>query len=232
MRFLLFLFLFGNSAIYSYSQDTSVSSPSFISDWETGKAKTEIMGVKFTLPNDFKCYSKWVETPCFFWLGLDGIVESIDENVFILFSMPTPYTEKDSVELSFFFPENRPYLSPNKMHLNTILSDLARNKGLDIPEARKEINIQEHVTYYSDEDAKSAFNADTVITYDVKITGLKYSSELAEVINTKKYKHCKALVLQKENRGFLVMYCFYSNKAKKNIDSYMKSLDSIFRYED
>lgn len=83
---------------------------------------------------------------------------------------------------------------------------------------------RKHVTYYSTKDAKSKFNADTAITFSLKLDSTEYYKN--------KYKYLDVLLIQKNGRSFVGFYCFYDEKGKKNLPKYRKAIEDILRYED
>jgi hypothetical protein len=67
------------------------------------------------------------------------------------------------------------------------------------------------------------FNADTVITYKIR---LKSGERFRE-----KYKHCEALILTKTNVGCVVFYCFYTKEGYRKRDEYIREIGQMFRYK-
>ena len=78
------------------------------------------------------------------------------------------------------------------------------------------------ISYKSSDYARSAFNADTVLTYPLKMWK-KYEN---------KYNNCQVMVIQKNTRGYICLYIFYNDKGKKNFEHYVKSLNGVFWYRD
>ena len=191
------------------------------------------MDVEYKLPSGFKHKYNDVFTGAMFWVGLDGIVESDDDELFILFYVPYFHTKKDSVELSMFSnPENRLRLSPNLMHRNTVrvdINNISYYKQTP-PDVGKEL------TYYSFEKSREYFNADSAIIYNINIKDHPYNYTLPEsdprIFDLDKHKYCRVVMLQKKDRSFLSMYCFYSDKAATKIDDYIDSLKGIFWFRE
>lgn len=85
-------------------------------------------------------------------------------------------------------------------------------------------NWKKIVTYYPDEIAKNTFNADTVIRFTMPLRPEDYYK--------KKFKYVDALFIQKNGRGYVNFYCFYTDKAKKKLDYYWKKIEGVLRFED
>ncbi|MDR2954540.1 MAG: hypothetical protein LBV43_05620 [Prevotella sp.] len=193
------------------------------------------MGIEYTLPNGFTHRYKEVSTPTFFWALLCGIVESEDNELFILFYVPPIQTKKDSAELSVFrSPERRWSLSPREMHRNSMRHDFTKISYYEKPLP----DIYKEITYYPSEKAKEYYNADTVIVYDVNVKDHPERHQLLEgegasdVMDLEKYGNCKAVMLQKNDRSFLTMYLFHSDKAAAHINDYLEKLKGIFWFRE
>ena len=78
--------------------------------------------------------------------------------------------------------------------------------------------------YYSQKETKEKFNANTAFTYSVKLND--------DELYKDKYKSLKVLVLQKRDRGFVELYCFYTDDGAKELEKYWALLENAFRYED
>jgi len=104
----------------------------------------------------------------------------------------------------------------------------------------KEADWGDYVQYYPQQYAKSKFNADTVIsitlTYKIH-EDFNYESDkyYFNRINGKlnsNYNHGKVFIIQKEERKFITMYCFYNEKAKKSLDAYMAAIEGTLKFRD
>ena len=105
-------------------------------------------------------------------------------------------------------------LSLNQSHIK---ADFGSNigKGIDSLEGFP-------IKYKSSKYAHEAFNADTVITYPLKMWQ-KYEDQ---------YNHCQVVVIQKNTRGLVCLYCFYNDRRKRKLNRYLKSLEGMFWYRD
>lgn len=92
-------------------------------------------------------------------------------------------------------------------------------------------DISPFVSYYSPEKAKEIFNADTVICYSIDMYGLNLSmnSRRNKLFN---YSENKVLLLQKNDRGFIALYCFYTKKGQKKLKKYMRLIENTFWFID
>ena len=182
--------------------------------------------VKYTSPSNFvletmeteyleclrsKYYTRQLPFAPFF----DNKFISKDENC-IVFIDVVPVASKDSKFIDF------PYLQKLKLDINTyhisrIMYDFKFNTG------KNNISWRElPLRYESSKYANMAFNADTVITYPLTVWK-KYK---------KKYSYCHVVLIQKNGRCPIRLYFLYNNKAKKNLNKYIKSLEGVFRYRD
>jgi hypothetical protein len=80
------------------------------------------------------------------------------------------------------------------------------------------------VTYLNPEKTKTKFNADTAIFLPLCFIGPEYYYK-------GKYNNLESLWLQKKGRGWVNLYCFYTDEAKKKLPEYRKAVEGIFRYE-
>jgi len=107
-------------------------------------------------------------------------------------------------------------LGVNTYHLNQIrLNQLINHhQPLSTPINRKEL------TYLSGDFARSAFNADTVITFPLKVWKV-YKG---------KYKYSKVICIQKNGRGAIFIYCLLNHKGLEQFDNYLHQLSGVFVY--
>lgn len=196
--------------------DCSMTKPSFMYYLRT----IEQMKVHYNLPVGFKeeCYREdfrgekkqmsFFKSKLRFSGDIDGKISSLDENFTILFDIPANLGSKDSLSVL-----------RNNLHIyeiNTLLMRVPASK-LDYKKIRKKAE------YCFDECARSRFNADTVITFQVK---------MPHNVTYYQYNHLKVIIIQKNLRTYIAMLCFYNDKAKKNLDHYIKALDGMFWFRD
>jgi hypothetical protein len=137
---------------------------------------------------------------------------SKDSNFIAYVSVPPIFCgDKDSIYADFSFKTGF-MIEMNTYHLEIIKGDFFRNTGervtslCDLP-----------LIYKSSKYARKAFNADTVITYPLRMW------ENLE----NKYNHC-----QKKRRGCIALYCFYNDKGAKKLSHYIRSLEHVFWYRE
>ena len=142
-------------------------------------------------------------------------VRSKDKNFVAVICIPPVYSI-DSVNIYFELAPDL-IMEISTYHLNHIKADFWHNRGEPVTST-----AGLPLEYKSSQYARQAFNADTVIIYPLKVLK-KYK---------KKYNHCQALLLQKNSRGPICLYCFYNDKGEKKLDTYLKSLEGMFWYRE
>lgn len=88
-------------------------------------------------------------------------------------------------------------------------------------------DMKKNVRYLSNEYAQTQFNADTVICYSLPVKPINGDKKLQ-----KKYSRCEVLLLQKNNLGPVVFYCFFTNEGYKNREKYLGQLGKSLRFKD
>ena len=182
--------------------------------------------VKFTQPADFdlvrpgkdylECFHSEKYTS-FNPASLTNFVDKLiskDKN-FVAFIEIPPVFSRDSVYIDAdLLPDLK--LDINTSHCKDIRFDFRWNTGHNLS------LDQCPISYKASGYARSAFNADTVLTYPLKMWK-KYEN---------KYNNCQVMVIQKNTRGYICLYLFYNDKGKMNFEHYMKSLNGVFWYRD
>ena len=153
--------------------------------------------------------------PAAIYQGYWHKIISKDKNFVAIIDIP-PVWSKDSVHIFMeLVPESK--IKINTYHLNHILADYKWNMN------NYSISLNQcPLHYHSYQYAQTAFNADTVITYPLKVWS-KYE---------RKYDYCQVVIIQKNGRGLVCLYCFYNDKGKRKWDNYLKSLAGMFWYRD
>lgn len=129
--------------------------------------------------------------------------------------MPPIFCEdKDSIYADFSFKTGF-MIEMNTYHLTHIKADFLKNTGKRVAFLSKL-----PITYKSSKYARESFNADTVITYPLKMWE-KYEN---------KYTHCLVILIQKRYRGCIPLYCLYTDEGAKKLNHYIKSLQKVFWY--
>ena len=115
----------------------------------------------------------------------------------------------------------------NEGQNNYISKEEFLEQGLLYLGEKASMKWEDYVTYYPKNETKRIFNADTVIQYTITLLPKDFYKK-----NEKKYKYVDVLFIEKKGRGYVYFYSFYTDKAKKNITSYRKQIETIVRYED
>ena len=129
-----------------------------------------------------------------------------------------PLTKKDSIDISRMFPDS---VFPGVNRIHEPLAEAGIKLSLGEAAAK---NWRRYVNYYPQKDAVSKFNADTALSYSIKLDSQEYYKN--------KFNHLKVLILQKRDRGYINFYCFYTDKAQPNFSKYWKAIEGVFRYRD
>ena len=140
---------------------------------------------------------------------------SKDSNFIAYVSVPPIFCgDKDSIYADFSFKTGF-MIEMNTYHLTHIKADFLKNTGKRVAFLSKL-----PITYKSSKYARESFNADTVITYPLKMWE-KYEN---------KYTHCLVILIQKRYRGCIPLYCLYTDEGAKKLNHYIKSLQKVFWY--
>ena len=140
---------------------------------------------------------------------------SKDSNFIAYVSVPPIFCgDKDSIYADFSFKTGF-MIEMNTYHLTHIKADFLKNTG-----KRVAFLSELPITYKSSKYAHESFNADTVITYPLKMWE-KYEN---------KYTHCLVILIQKRYRGCIPLYCLYTDEGAKKLNHYIKSLKKVFWY--
>ena len=107
----------------------------------------------------------------------------------------------------------------NTFHIPYIGIDIAYFYGV---EARQ--HWKEYVYYYPDEEARKICNADTLIFYTLKLNDGEYFQN--------RYNRIAVYCMQKNERGFFNVYCFYDDQAANNPEKYLEPVLKAFRFKE
>jgi hypothetical protein len=127
-------------------------------------------------------------------------------------------TKEDSIFYQRLRPASKTF-NPNRQHMYQMRNAIRMSLGEETSKTWRDL-----VNYYPSGDAKLKFNADTAVSFSIKLD----DKNIYKGICT----HLDALYLQKKDRGFVNFYIFYTDKGKKNLPAYMKAIEGILRYED
>lgn len=87
-----------------------------------------------------------------------------------------------------------------------------------------QLDWRESAYFFSQEEARSKFNADTAAFFTLTLPPKYYYLG--------KYRYIDVFLLQKMGRGYVYFVSFYTEKAKRNINWYRRRLWGSLRYED
>jgi len=169
------------------------------------------MGIIYLPAKEFYGTSNRFEyksAPSFGRIGsiIGSSIEAKDYSVAILFYIDYIFDKKDSISTLFI---DKFKMNLSQLHLNLLKST---------PDIK-------NINYYSDKDAITKFNADTALVFDVDMHG--------EILSEKhlfgQYIKCKALLLQKNERGYITMFCFFNED--KDWNKYQKTIEKLFIYK-
>jgi hypothetical protein len=163
---------------------------------------------------------------------------SFNEEFAVLMYGPSRYTVQDSIDFMTIHPvidvlcmamgAERPIrVAPSpgihhRLSMNIHLNWLLRRDKLH--EVTPD-EFKKYITYYPEEYARCKFNADSAATYNCW-------PEQEEKPYQGKYTGCQALMLQKKEKGHLILFCFYTEKSKSYLTDFMKKIEGIVWFSD
>src|SRR5690606_24539381 len=86
-------------------------------------------------------------------------------------------------------------------------------------------NWKKYTKYYTSRTSRSKFNADTVMRVQMPLN-LK-----PEEYYQGNLQYLTVFIIQKNGVGHIPVYCFYSEKARKQMDIYWKEIESMLRFK-
>ena len=104
----------------------------------------------------------------------------------------------------------------NKEHIN-----LTKKLVLEFYGKEELDNWKDYALYHSSSEAKSKFNADTALYLLLPILDEPYFKD---------YPYCSVLMIQKNGRGFLPIFCFFNDDGMNDIDTHSAAIERAFRY--
>ena len=140
-------------------------------------------------------------------------LKSSDKDFITLIDATFPYISNDGVYLflNLSDPDDLK-IEIDIQHLGQLGRDCHYNTG------DEEASDDWPVRYESSEYARRAFNADTVMTYPLKMWK-NYK---------RKYSNCQVTIIQKNGRAFVRLLTLYKDNAKDKLTDYMKKLEGMF----
>lgn len=163
----------------------------------------------------FKDYPKLKQT----FYGLSNQLQSNDKQFIAFITTDEIPKGRDSIRMMQHLYPNNEYGNLDLMYIYQIKAIIKNYLG-----EKAANNWRKMASYYPDDVAKNTFNADAAIRFTITLQPQEYYK--------KKFKYIDLLCFQKSGRGFIIFYCFYTNKAKKKLDYYWKEIEGVLRYED
>jgi len=100
-------------------------------------------------------------------------------------------------------------------------------------------NWKDYVHYYPSDEAKSKFNADTVLSIVIPLDVNEYYQDIKAPIKPfgiepfhGDYSHCTVLVIQKRGRGYVAIYCLYDEKKVLDVGAHISAIESTLKYRE
>jgi hypothetical protein len=143
--------------------------------------------------------------------------ESKDKHFFLFTNMYKPLSPEDSIFIS--------KISPNKiktldwMHEANIKGNIRESLGED-----SAINWRSFVHYGTLENARKFFNADSLLSYTIKLD--------PKDAYQGKFNNLEVLCIAKKRRGVIYLFELYTDEGKRNLKTYQKELEGIFRFKE
>jgi len=170
--------------------------------------------------------------------GVYTLGYSADEEFVVFMYGPILYTVQDSIDfmairstidaLSMIKGAERPMKtapSPATHHRIPMNIDLNEVLQREYTHEVTQEEFDKYVTFYPEEYARTKFNADSVATYNCCPILSRYPYE-------GKYTGCQALMIEKKDKGYVILYCFYTEEGKHCLNAFMKELDGIVWFND
>jgi len=139
---------------------------------------------------------------------------------FIVFlpSHPDIFTQEFADNLKKLMP-GREFDFIDKQQVNQLRAEIKYVLGDEAA-----LNFRNHLVYATTEQASSKFNADTVITYNIR---LKPEDSYKE-----RYNNLWSLTIQKKGRGYITLHCLYEDMPDKELALYKAAVENLLRYDD
>jgi hypothetical protein len=142
-----------------------------------------------------------------------------NDGQFIAFLEFVPqYTKKLEATINGLFPQHAKELV-DKQHRLQMRARIRAYYGDEIGESWVD-SIQQHPT----KEAREKFNADSVFSFSIRLRPSDYYK--------KEFKNMKALLIQRNGRGYVCIYSFYTDKAKAKFKKYWRRIEKTLHYED
>lgn len=148
-----------------------------------------------------------------------GQLRSTDQQFFVFTGLYRTLSVDDSVFISKISAKGMGIKSLDWMYEANIKAGIEESLGKDAAQYWRKF-----VNYYSADKAREIYNADSVITYSIKLDSANYYQ--------RKYNHLDILCIAKKRRGAVYFFCFYTDEGKKLLPDYQKAIEGMFRFKD
>jgi len=181
----------------------------------------EVIGVEYNKPVGLKeirmseCFKAYPKLNALITCAYSQF-ESKDKQFFLFTTLYKPLSPEDSVFIS--------KISPNKiktldwMHEANIKGNIKESLGEDAA-----ILWRSFVKCGTLEQARKFFNADSVLSYSIKLDPKDYYQG--------KFNNLEVLCIAKKRRGVIYLFALYTDEGKRNLKPYQKELEGIFRFK-
>ncbi len=142
---------------------------------------------------------------------------SNDKEFIALLSIYPIYTKETQRKMEEVFPGSFDWIGVQ--HFYQMKGILKSFYGKEM-----EQHWREKITTYPKEEAIHKFNADNAYRFSIALSPEDYYE--------KKFKYVDLLFLQKKGRGYVYFCCFYTDKAKKELNKYWSKIEKVFYYSD
>lgn len=209
--------------VFFLSQSIFSQSREWMSEYEINMLKNSRL--IYNKPNNFKeviggndCFENNPTLKKILICGGNKL-QSNDSSFVVFNTIGTVYTRKPQNDqvIQVLPPKEKTPYTPNTHYIAYIKNDISQSLGKEAA-----LNWQDHVRYYSKEETLKKFNADTAISYSINLKSQDYYQG--------KYNNLWVLMIQKKDKGFLRMYCFYENISKKKLAKYKAEIEKVFSY--
>lgn len=146
-------------------------------------------------------------------------MHSIDGKFMIVFELYSPLSEL-ALRIADHYRPNYSKRNQDSMYLDHVITDMELSLGNKFKSLEKS-----PIKYYSPKEAKKKFNADCALSYHLVI------GEEKHVVREEK-EYCKVYVLQKNERGYIRMLCYYKKMSRRQLNKYLKLAENVFHFRD
>lgn len=145
-------------------------------------------------------------------------LHSNDEQFIAFLEFVPQYTKELETTINGLFPQHARELVDNQ-HRWQMRARIRAYYGDEIGET-----WVDSIKLHSTKEAREKFNADSVFSFSIRLRPSDYYK--------KDFKYVKALLIQKNGRGYACIYSFYTDKAKSRFGKYWRKIENFLRYED